>query len=207
ISKHLSLSPEPEWHKAPLYTPPTLQHEVSAPAKLGTAPSHHQHQGDQPLRRQPSSEAIEARRRSLEKSGLDSSSAAADLGDDEDEELGGTTLARQRSPMRQGSAKRASKLGTEMMRTNSQGSVISNEDVVAASQKEAAVRAGSPTLEEFPPVPAPAPAVHSIAEDPAAEVEASGRLTPPEAFRPGQKGDRIEVIDMDAPLPSSSLEG
>ncbi|KAK0278074.1 rim15, signal transduction response regulator [Friedmanniomyces endolithicus] len=205
ISKHLSLSPEPEWHKAPLYTPPTLQHEVSAPAKLGTPSSSHQ-QGDPPLRRQPSSDAIEARRRSLEKSRLDSSSAAADLGDDEDEELGGTTLARQRSPMRQGSAKRASKLGTEMMRTNSQGSVISNEDVIASQKDAAAVgRGGSPTLEESSSVPAPA--VHSIAEDPAAEVEASGRLTPPEAFWPGQKGDRIEVIDMDAPLPSSSLEG
>ncbi|TKA44730.1 hypothetical protein B0A54_04681 [Friedmanniomyces endolithicus] len=204
ISKHLSLSPEPEWHKAPLYTPPTLQHEVSAPARLGTPSTHHQ--GDPPLRRQPSSDAIEARRRSLEKSRLDSSSAAADLGDDEDEELGGTTLARQRSPMRQGSAKRASKLGTEMMRTNSQGSVISNEDVIASQKDAAAVgRGGSPTLEESSSVPAPA--VHSIAEDPAAEVEASGRLTPPEAFWPGQKGDRIEVIDMDAPLPSSSLEG
>ncbi|TKA67458.1 hypothetical protein B0A55_08079 [Friedmanniomyces simplex] len=181
ISKHLSLSPEPEWHKAPMYTPPTLQHEVSAPAKLGTP------HGEPPLRRQPSSEAIEAKRRSLEKTRLES---AAESGDDEDEELGSTTLSRQRSPMRQGSTKRTSKLGTEMMRTNSQGSVISVEDVVAV-QKEAR---GSPTEQ---------PAVHSIAEDPAAEVEASGRLTPPEAFRPGQAGDRIEVVDMDAA--SSSL--
>ncbi|KAK5691629.1 rim15, signal transduction response regulator [Elasticomyces elasticus] len=178
ISKHLSLSPEPEWHKTPAYSPPTLQHEVSAPAKLGTPST------EPALRRQPSSEAIEAKRRSLEKVRHEST---AESGDDEDEELGGSQISRQRSPKRQGSTKRASKLGTEMMRTNSQGSVISVDDI-ATVQKDA--------RSEYT-------GVHSIAEDSAAEVEASGRLTPPEAFRPGQAGDRIEVIDMDAA--SSSL--
>ncbi|KAK3112200.1 rim15, signal transduction response regulator, partial [Teratosphaeriaceae sp. CCFEE 6253] len=179
ISKHLSMSPEPEWQRA-TYTPPTLQHEVSAPAKLST-PS------DPPaLRRQPSSEAIEAKRRSLEKTRHES---AAESGDDEDEELGGMTLAsRQRSPKRAGSTKRTSKLGTEMLRTNSQGSVISVEDILAVKQDARASGRCSPVGD---------PTVHSIAEEPAAEVEASGRLTPPEAFMPRQAGGHVEVIDMD----------
>ncbi len=126
-------------------------------------------------RRQPSIEAIEAKRRSLEKGRLES---AAESGDDEDEELGNMHL-RTRSPRR--SVKRTSKLGTEMMRTNSQGSVITADELPSASSEHAA---GQPR--EAP-----------IAELPAAEVEASGHLTPPTVF-PREPGDHSEVIDMDA---------
>ena len=151
--------------------PPPLQKEVSAPATLGTpnipAP-----------RRQPSMEAIEAKRRSLEKIRHES---AAESGDDEDEELGNIQV-RKHSPMR--NVKRTSKLGTEMMRTNSQGSVISAEDV--AITKEAEKGAAGAASTDF-----------VIAEESAAEVEAAGKLTPPLVF-PQQPGDHTEVFDMDA---------
>ncbi|KAK5127164.1 hypothetical protein LTR85_008525 [Meristemomyces frigidus] len=165
ISSTLTASPEPEMSKGFPQRPPMLQHEVSAPASLGTA--------DLPVpRKQPSLEAIEAKRRSLDKSRHES---AAESGDDEDEELGNIQVSRQRSPKRP--AKRTSKLGTEMMRTNSQGSVISVEDFAAMEAADE-------------------PAVHAIMEDPAAEVEASGKLTPPEFF-PRRPGDHIENFDMD----------
>ncbi|KAI7206230.1 hypothetical protein KC343_g10670 [Hortaea werneckii] len=56
------------------------------------------------------------------------------------------------------------------MRTNSQGSVISFEDAMAVQKdhKAAGEEAGS----------------HPIVEDPAAEVEAAGKLTPPVVFLP-----------------------
>lgn len=106
-------------------------------------------------------------------------------GDDEDEELGNIMVARQRSPKRS-SAKRSSKLGTEMMRTNSQGSVISVEDVMTV-QKDAKASA-------MPSAPTSEP----ILEEPAAEVEATGRLTPPETTLPALVGGHIEVIQIDA---------
>ncbi|KAK4545740.1 hypothetical protein LTR36_002694 [Oleoguttula mirabilis] len=166
ISSMLAVSPEPDMHKGFPQPRPVLQHEASAPARLGTS--------DLPVpRKQPSLEAIEAKRRSLEKGRLES---AAESGDDEDEELGNIHVSRQRSPKRP--AKRTSKLGTEMMRTNSQGSVISVEDFVAMKAADAD------------------PGVHAIAEDPAAEVEASGKLTPPEYF-PRRPGDHTESFDMD----------
>lgn len=164
ISSALPASPEPD--RGSPRSPFMLHHEVSAPARLGTT--------DFPVpRKQPSLEAIEAKRRSLDKSRHES---AAESGDDEDEELGNIQASRQRSPKRP--AKRTSKLGTEMMRTNSQGSVISVEEFVALRAIENDT------------------ATHTIAEDPAAEVEASGKLTPPEFF-PRQPGDRTENIDME----------
>ncbi|KAK5131760.1 hypothetical protein LTR08_000591 [Meristemomyces frigidus] len=170
ITSPLATSPEPTIFKVYPRPPPSLVHETSAPARLGST-------NTPGPRRKPSFEAIEAKRRSLEKVRHES---AAESGDDEDEELGNIQVVRQRSPKRP--AKRTSKLGIEMMRTNSQGSVISLEDVVALQD---AARAARDETDR-----------HSIMDDTAAEVEAAGHLTPPEMF-PRQPGHHTEIIDMD----------
>ena len=88
---------------------------------------------------------------------------------------------RTRSPRR--NIKRSSKLGTEMMRTNSQGSVVSGEESIDpdAGAMEA-------VLSDEP-----------IVEESAAELEAEGKITPPVNF-PALPGNRSEIIDMDAEL-------
>ncbi|KAI5370304.1 Putative serine/threonine-protein kinase, active [Septoria linicola] len=140
-------------------TSASLEHQNSAPAALETtAPS--------TPRRVPSNEAVAAKRKSLEKLRHES---AAESGDDEDEELGNVQV-RQRSPKRSG--KRTSKLGTEMMRTNSQGSVISSEDLLSAQS----------------------PRTATIAEEIPLDV-GSGHLTPPIVFTP-RPGDHVEIINM-----------
>ncbi|EMC93597.1 hypothetical protein BAUCODRAFT_246511 [Baudoinia panamericana UAMH 10762] len=180
--KPLVASPEPDVSKQLSRPFPQLLHESSAPARLDTPPS-------PVLRRQPSAEAVEAKRRSLEKVRHES---AAESGDDEDEELGQVNVSRQRSPKR-GTAKRASKLGTEMLRTNSQGSVISVDDVVAVQSAARASAAETPTT-------------HAIAEDPAAEVEAMGHLTPPEIFTPSQAGDQTKEVMMEITTPMTEIQ-
>ncbi|CAK4031521.1 Serine threonine- kinase cek1 [Lecanosticta acicola] len=161
---------------------PHLVEQASAPAAL-SAPE------PRVPRKQPSNEAIQAKRRSLEKVRHES---AAESGDDEDEELGHFQV-RQRSPKRH--VKRSSKLGIEMMRTNSQGSVISSEDVISPKLPISPTTAAN--LEE-----------DAIAEDPAAEEAENetelGKLTPPEFF-PQKPGDgHAEVINMDAATPKPS---
>lgn len=180
ISNTLTASPEPETgkHLGQPAPPAHLHHQATAPAKLVTPQPHGP-------RKQPSMEEIEAKRRSLEKVRHES---AAESGDDEDEELGNVQV-RQRSPKRP--SKRSSKLGTEMMRTNSQGSVISVEEY-ANTYKSVAAEATSPPA--------------AIAEEVPDEAEASiGRLTPPEYFLM-QPGDHAEIIDMDeTPVTEKSL--
>ncbi|EGP92319.1 uncharacterized protein MYCGRDRAFT_66207 [Zymoseptoria tritici IPO323] len=144
-----------------------LETQISAPGALETPES-------SSPRKQPSMEEIYAKRISLEKVRLES---AAESGDDEDEELG-NIQPRARSP--RWSTKRSSKLGTEMMRTNSQGSVISSDEIPPAKS-----------------IMSPGAGLgHSIMEDPAAEVAAAGHLTPPEVF-PRHPGHHIETIEMD----------
>nr|POF12968.1 serine/threonine-protein kinase ppk18 [Quercus suber] len=174
ISSTLSASPEPDIGN--LMTnprPPALGHQESAPANLETQ----EHPGP---RKQPSMEAIQAKRRSLERGRHES---AAESGDDEDEELGNINF-RQRSPRRH--AKRTSKLGTEMMRTNSQGSVVSNDELIISSSAPAALSENSCHVPE------------TIAES-------SGTLTPPEVF-PRQPGHHAEMIDMDAQVATLSTD-
>lgn len=135
-------------------------HQMSPPAALESA--------DAPApRKSPSYEAIAAKRKSLEKVRHES---AAESGDDEDEELGNVQI-RQRSPKR--NVKRTSKLGTEMMRTNSQGSVVSADDHPLSTSSPSTV------LEK------------TIVEEPSAS------LTPPFVFSP-RPGDHVETIDMAA---------
>ncbi|KAF2773237.1 hypothetical protein EJ03DRAFT_265161 [Teratosphaeria nubilosa] len=171
ISHNLAASPEPDGKPLPHSTPPLLHHEASAPGPLETPTT-------SLLRKQPSIEAIQAKRRSLERGRHES---AAESGDDEDEELGNISV-RHRSLQRP--AKRQSKLGTEMMRTNSQGSVISLEDIVAIQNAH--------KNDSEKPVAEP------IQEDPA-ELQANGHLTPPVLFPP-RPGDHTETIEMDRPV-------
>ena len=107
-------------HRALAQPPfPRLMHTESAPTtadELGPLPP--------TLRRQPSSEAIRTKRESLEK--IRVNAAGAEEGDDEDEELGRLQI-RQKSPISK-TARSSSKLGHEMLRTNSRGSVISMQD-------------------------------------------------------------------------------
>ncbi|KAF9699634.1 hypothetical protein EKO04_002640 [Ascochyta lentis] len=155
---------------------PELPHEASAPAVLETAT----------IRRQRSAEQVGAKRRLLETRKHES----AESGDDEDEELGHTTATKQRSPKTR--PKSSSKLGIEMMRTNSRGSVISIDTDMGASDSGLA---SSP-----PPV---------ITEDTAAEEREANlatpevppmSLTPPEMF-PAVPGKEVIDIDMGTPTP------
>ncbi|KAF2088340.1 hypothetical protein K490DRAFT_56340 [Saccharata proteae CBS 121410] len=151
-----------------------LRQEVSAPAALGH-PSVPQ--------RQRSTEQIDAKRRSIEAHRHES----AESGDDEDEELGDTQV-RARSPKAR--SRGSSKLGLEMMRTNSHGSVVSVEEMASAD-----------TLVSSPPP--------AISEDRAAEEQINREeddvkersahisITPPELL-PMKPGHEVKDIDMDA---------
>ncbi|EON61997.1 AGC protein kinase [Coniosporium apollinis CBS 100218] len=130
-------------------------------------------------RRQRSSEEVDSKRRSLEAKRYD----CAESGDDEDEELGHLQV-RAKSP--KGRSKPSSKLGTEMMRTNSHGSVISVEEMSAADG-----------LASSPPP--------AIAEDSTAEALTTAKqdpkqfqplMSPPEIF-PLLPGCDVQEIDMD----------
>jgi serine/threonine-protein kinase RIM15 len=166
-------------------------HHPSAPAILasietatGTVPP--------TPRKQPSMEAIQAKRRSLEKVRQES---AAESGDDEDEELGNIQV-RQRSPSKRNAGKRTSKLGTEMMRTNSQGSVVSSEDLLSPN---AAITPRSPRSVA---AASASPMMNDDLLQPGSPVP-SGGLTPPEIF-PRKPGHHAEIIDMDAAAKTTS---
>lgn len=158
--------------------PPHLIHEESAPGRL---------QGPKadatskvPIR-QRSSEKMRAKRESIEKHRHE----CAESGDDEDEELGDVYVREKTSPRGPPKTHRGSKLGTEMMRTNSRGSVVSTSDLT-----------GNVEVIEPPP---------TVAEEPPSASEISGAtLTPPEYFMPiGQVAD----IDMnETPKPPLHFE-
>ena len=147
---------------------PHLLHQNSAPPYLDRTP-----------RKQRSVEAVKAKRETLEKKRYE----CAESGDDEDEELG-KLPSRARSPH---GKYRGSKLGVEMMRTNSRGSVTSG---------------GA----EEPPSTKDGP---SITSQPDVGVSDTGpeyaTIEPPELFPAELKGHGAEVIDMDAtPRPSTA---
>lgn len=108
----------------PKSTPiPQLLHTSSAPAAMdGT--------GTLTPRKQRSSEAIRAKRESLERKKYE----GAESGDDEDEELG-NSQSRRSPPSR--NRRPGSKLGIEMMRTNSRGSVVSGSEELLKKEREA----------------------------------------------------------------------
>ncbi|KAL4936670.1 hypothetical protein BDV06DRAFT_227672 [Aspergillus oleicola] len=102
---------------------PNLPHAASSPPAL--SPS-----GMLTPRKQRSTEAIRAKRESLERKRYE----CAESGDDEDEELG-TLPPRTQSP-RNRPNRPGSKLGIEMMRTNSRGSVISTGEDALRKDKD-----------------------------------------------------------------------
>lgn len=88
--------------------------------------------------KRPTERAVPRKKRSSE-----GRRASADSGDDEDEDLG---RMRSKSP-RANRPRGSSKLGTEMMRTNSRGSVISVEDVAT---QDHAIKSPPPAIAEVP---------------------------------------------------------
>lgn len=144
---------------------PHLIHQTSAPAQM---------EARLPVR-QRSSDKMRAKRDAIEKHRHE----CAESGDDEDDELGDVAV-REKSPK---SAKihRGSKLGTEMMRTNSRGSVVSGSEQTVVPEGD------SPT---------------SAAELlPASEMKGA-TLTPPEVFTP--PGKMIAEFDeSETPKPRS----
>ncbi|KAL5414491.1 hypothetical protein PMIN06_002534 [Paraphaeosphaeria minitans] len=139
---------------------------------------------DPTIRRQPSAELVGAKRRVIGTRKHES----AESGDDEDDELGNVNV-RAKSPKSR--PKSSSKLGIEMMRTNSRGSVISVENI---------------PIDESLLTSSPPPA---ISEDRTAEEREdashfpTATLTPPEIFprAPGHKVEEIE-IDIETPKPN-----
>lgn len=153
---------------------PRLVHEESAPGRMEANPK-------VPLR-QRSSEKMKAKRVSIEKHRHE----CAESGDDEDEELGDVYVREKTSPRGPSKTHRGSKLGTEMMRTNSRGSVVSSSD-----------RAGSVEIVEPPPT--------VIEELPPASEISGATLTPPELFT--FPGNKVAEIDLDEiPKPFSHFE-
>ncbi|KAJ5592010.1 uncharacterized protein N7459_002379 [Penicillium hispanicum] len=128
---------------------PHLLHAVSAPAAMdGT--------GTLTPRKQRSSEAIRVKRESLERKRYE----GAESGDDEDEELG-NSQARRSPPSR--SRRPGSKLGIEMMRTNSRGSVVSGSEELLKKEREALRRrSGDYTDTDFDDGPLGSPASTSL---------------------------------------------
>ncbi|PWY89104.1 hypothetical protein BO70DRAFT_393618 [Aspergillus heteromorphus CBS 117.55] len=114
---------------------PSLLHATSAPPALNQT-------GTLTPRKQRSSEAIRAKRESLEKKRYE----CAESGDDEDEELG-NSQARTSSP-RQKSRRPGSKLGIEMMRTNSRGSVVSGSEELLKKERDSLERRSSDGLSD-----------------------------------------------------------
>ena len=143
--------------------PPHLVHEETAPGRMET-----------PIKiplRQRSSEKMRAKRESIEKHRHE----CGESGDDEDEELGDVSV-REKSPRSATKpAHRGSKLGIEMMRTNSRGSVVSSSDLATSAD----------TIEPPPTV---------TEEIPAASEITGATLTPPELF--SSPGNTISAIDL-----------
>ncbi|KAJ5765968.1 uncharacterized protein N7511_003584 [Penicillium nucicola] len=102
---------------------PHLLHAATAPAAMDA-------NGGLTPRKQRSSESIRAKRESLEKKRYE----GAESGDDEDEELG-NSQTRRSPPSR--NRRPGSKLGIEMMRTNSRGSVVSGSEELLKKEREA----------------------------------------------------------------------
>ena len=144
---------------------PHLLHHNSAPPSFSP-------------RKPQSLEAIRARRESMEKKRHE----CAESGDDEDEELGKKLIP---PPSPQGRI-RSSKLGLEMMRTNSRGSVISPLD--EAHKDESPLSA-------------------NLRMDAVSDKSRSTLITPPERFPPEAVGGMVKEIDMDATprAPKTSL--
>lgn len=94
------------------FEPPNLIHQRSAPPAM----DHPRPRSPGKLRKREAAACLRDTRREI-----------AESGDDEDEELG-DAFVKDKSPKGPNKMHRGSKLGTEMMRTNSHGSVVSSSD-------------------------------------------------------------------------------
>ncbi|EXJ88726.1 AGC protein kinase [Capronia coronata CBS 617.96] len=200
---------------------PHLVHTESAPPSVHVEES--SGYGLRTPRRQKSSEAVKTKREHLEKS-IRNAAGAAEEGDDEDEELGDAHV-RARSPIGK-STRQSSKLGTEMLRTNSRGSVISLHDERTAEPDS--LRKSLEILEEqmenlrIPEEPSSASLTSmqprkemartaSQHSHPGPDLErppSRGHITPPIIFAP-QPGTKVADIDMDndiTPVPSKTID-
>lgn len=104
---------------------PHLVHHVSAPPTL-------EHHGDATWPHTPG--RVRAKRSALRATRHE----CAESGDDEDEELGDTCVKEKSPRSASGAAQhhRGSKLGTQMMRTNSRGSVVSGSEIALADDDD-----------------------------------------------------------------------
>jgi len=183
-------------------------------------------------RHQRSSEAIKYKREQMQKSRYNA--GGAEEGDDEDDELGGHNnnhlgaQVRTRSPLGK-AARQASKLGIEMMRTNSRGSVISMHDDSRTVEPEN-LRKSLEVLEEqmeslkIPDEPTTASlgaiqprkrlesgsSQHSCPDPEEADRSVSGgHITPPVIF-PQKPGTTVKDIEMDTeivtPIPNKTAD-
>ncbi|KIW92322.1 uncharacterized protein Z519_07306 [Cladophialophora bantiana CBS 173.52] len=170
-------------------------------------------------RRQKSSEAVRLKRELLEKN-MNHASGAAEEGDDEDEELGDVQV-RARSPIGK-PARPSSKLGIEMMRTNSRGSVISmgedkqtEADSLRKSLEVLEVRMenlkipeepSTTPLAEIQPRKKPERTVSQHSHPQQETVRSpSGQITPPVIFPP-KPGTAFADIEMDmTPVPTKMI--
>ncbi|KAI4177919.1 MAG: hypothetical protein LQ343_000003 [Gyalolechia ehrenbergii] len=129
-------------------------------------------------RKQRSVEAIKAKRENIEKNRHE----CAESGDDEDEELGHHLQSRARSPHTR--TPRGSKLSTEMLRTNSRGSVTSECGSLVPLHNGNEDGAAVPPTE--PPI-----------LETGIEGEGNATIEPPEIFEKKASGGTAIVVDMD----------
>jgi serine/threonine-protein kinase RIM15 len=202
---------------------PHLVHTESAPvsSNLTTAPP----LGHRTPRRKTSNDDIKAKRESLEKKRVEGK--GAESGDDEDEELGDMKI-RTRSPL-PSAVRQGSRLGHEMMRTNSRGSVVSNAEDGSMAEPDALrksleiieQRMGDLKIPEEPDTQALAAAQPSKMEriasqhsQPEQGVDAEnrpssrGHITPPVLF-PLKAGAGTKEINMDSdvtPVPTKVVD-
>ena len=205
-------------HRPFLQGHPPMIHSDSAPPAMESESSLSTADEKTPMRKR-SSEAIQTKRDQIEKSRVNA--GGPEEGDDEDDELGHVQI-RQRSPVPK-TARQASKLGIEMMRTNSRGSVISMHDDRSAEPES--LRKSLEILEErmegmkiieetdfAEPAPRQPRKLERTASHSHPEVEqmrpaSRGHITPPEIFppRPGHLvADFAEETDL-TPMPTKTL--
>ncbi|RMZ89213.1 hypothetical protein DV736_g3546, partial [Chaetothyriales sp. CBS 134916] len=197
---------------------PQLLHSESAPATAEEKETLSATDIRTPIRKR-SSEAIQSKREQMAKSRIDTT--GPEEGDDEDEELGHAQI-QQRSPVGK-SARQASKLGIEMMRTNSRGSVISMHDDRAAEPESLRKSLelleermeGMKIIEEVDPatlaVTQPLKTDRTVSShshpDTGGRPSSFGHITPPEIFPRNPGHLVVDFVETETvPLPTKTTE-
>lgn len=193
-------------------TIPRLLKTESAPAHVPEEPETHDFAEDH----QASNDAIREKRASIEK--VRTNIGGDEEGDDEDEELG-RLHPRQKSPrpMRTGS-----KLGHEMLRTNSRGSVISinDERAAEANSLRRSLELLEGRMDEMRIVEEsnailgsvqPRKNMRNSSDHSHPEPErpqSRGHITPPELFplAPGKTTLEFEIDDQATPMPNKTID-